>query len=140
MIHRCINMDAWHRLKYENVSSTKLPTLPPLTFLVEDFPTGFPRLACFLDSDDAFMLYRRFGSVYSRLLLRKQDEMRRIESTLQSMDKTDAEEGHGEYLMSHVLDDEREHIPTTWPESRAELMDKLERKALNYGIKHLPLQ
>lgn len=86
------------------------------------------------------MLYRRFGSVYARLLLRKQDEMRRIETTLQGMDKMDAEESHGEYLMSHCLDDDRDCKPSTWPESRGQLMDRLERKALDYGIKHLPLQ
>lgn len=85
------------------------------------------------------MVYRRFGSVYSRLLLRKQDEMSRIEATLQGMDKTDENDGHGNYLMSHSLDDDREDIPSAWPESRTKLMDKLEKKALDYGIKHLPL-
>lgn len=100
---------------------------------LEDFPIGFPRLACFLDSDDAFMLYRRFGSIYSRLILRKQDEMRRIEATLQAMDKTDEANNHGKYLKSHVVDDKRKNIPSAWPESRANLMDKLEKKALDYA-------
>lgn len=86
------------------------------------------------------MLYRRFGSIYSRLILRKQDEMRRIEATLQAMDKTDQASDHGMCLMSHAVDDERENIPSAWPESRANLMDKLEKKALDYGIEHLPNQ
>lgn len=86
------------------------------------------------------MLYRRFGSIYSRLILRKQDEMRRIEATLQAMDKTDQANNHGKYLMSHAVDDKRKNIPSAWPESRANLMDKLEKKALDYGIEHLPNQ
>lgn len=80
------------------------------------------------------MLYRRFGSVFSRLLLRKQDEMGRIEATLQGMDKTDEANEHVEYLMSHTLDRDRESTPNAWPESRTELMNKLEKKALDYGI------
>ena len=44
---------------------------------------------------------------------------------------------HGEYLMSHVLDEERESIPNAWPESRTTLMDRLEKKALDYGIEHI---
>ncbi|MCJ1265290.1 hypothetical protein MMC22_005165 [Lobaria immixta] len=79
------------------------------------------------------MLYRRFGSIYSRLILRKQDEMRRIEATLQAMDKTDEANNHGKYLQSHVVDDKRKNIPGAWPESRANLMDKLEKKALDYA-------
>lgn len=86
------------------------------------------------------MVYRRFGSVYSRLILRKQDEMSRIEATLQGMDKTDEADDHGEYLKSHTVDENRESTPTAWPESRTELMNKLEKKALDYGREHRPLQ
>lgn len=39
------------------------------------FRGGYLRLARFLDSDDAFMTYRRFGAAFSRVLLQKQDEM-----------------------------------------------------------------
>ena len=86
------------------------------------------------------MVYRRFGSIYARLILRKQDEMSRIEATLQGMDKTDEADGHEEYLMSHTVDENREGIPTAWPESRTDLMNKLEKKALDYGREHSPLQ
>ena len=33
-------------------------------------------LATFLDSDDCFMVYRRFGFLQSRRLLEKQEELR----------------------------------------------------------------
>ena len=102
--------------------------------LVQDYPTGFPKTSCFLDSDDAFMVYRRFGCVYSRLLLSKQDEMSRMEATLLAMDRTDEADGKGEYLMSRPLDVEREHIPETWEGlSRVELLGRMEGKALEYG-------
>lgn len=108
-----------------------------MLYLVQDFPQGFPKLACFLDSDDAFMVYRRFGCVFSRLLLRRQDEIRRIEATLQAMDKTDEAGGDGGYLMSHKEDDNRKSLPKLFGESRAQLMDGLERKVLEYGTKIL---
>ena len=79
------------------------------------------------------MVYRRFGIVYSRLLLHKQDEMSRMEALLNAMDKTDSDGGNGQYLMSRVLDDERECIPNTFPDSRMQLMERLEKKALEYG-------
>lgn len=66
--------------------------------------------------------------------------MRRIETTLQAMDRIDEAENQGKYLMSHALDDNREDIPKGCPESRTNLMDKLEKKALDYGIEQLPHQ
>lgn len=60
--------------------------------LVLSCPEGYPRLAAFLDSDENFMLYRRFGFLHARLLLYKQDELRRLEMELDNMDQTDARE------------------------------------------------
>lgn len=71
--------------------------------------------------------------MFSRLLLCKQDEIGRIEANLQAMDRTDRDEGNGQYLMSHKLDKDREQTPLFWPESRQQLMEKLEKKALDYG-------
>ena len=101
---------------------------------MEDFPRGFPKLACFLDSDDAFMVYRRFGSVFSRLLLNKQDEIRTLEAELEAMDKTDRVSGNGNYLMSRTLDVDREHLPDAFNgRSRPQLIEELEKKAMEYG-------
>lgn len=106
-----------------------------MSVIVQDFPRGFPRLACFLDSDDAFMVYRRFGLVFSRLILNKQDEIRDMEATLLAMDLTDQRTGNGEYLMSRTQDAEREKesVPSIWPETRPQLLERLEKKALEYG-------
>ena len=101
---------------------------------MEDYPRGFPKLARFLDSDDAFMVYRRFGTVFSRLLLYKQDEISRMEKTLRAMDKYDSKsnENH-QFLMSRVLDIERGEPPSSWPKSRVELIKDLEKSCLEYG-------
>ena len=103
---------------------------------VEDYPFGFPKLSYFLASDDAFMVYRRFGSVFSRLLLNKQDEISRMEDFLLRMDKTDRVQGNDKYLMSRVDDVKRTTIPDSWQgTSRTDLLTTLERKALEYGKK-----
>lgn len=80
------------------------------------------------------MVYRRFGSVYSRLLLSKQDEMTRMEATLLAMDRTDQVDNNGHYLMSRPLDVEREQIPEAWEgQSRVKLLERMEKVALEYG-------
>ena len=81
------------------------------------------------------MVYRRFGSVYSRLLLSKQDELGRMEATLLGMDRMDLADGKGKYLMSRPLDVQREGIPRAWRGvSRVELLGKMEKLALEYGM------
>ena len=56
-----------------------------------------------------------------------------MEGLLNGMDAMDAADGNEDYLKSHTLDAERESFPTAWPESRSQLLQKLERKALEYG-------
>ncbi|KAL8688865.1 MAG: hypothetical protein Q9218_005332 [Villophora microphyllina] len=106
---------------------------PTFVRKVEDYPKGFPQLSNFLDSDDAFMVYRRFGSVFSRLLLTKQDEIRRMESTLLAMDRTDQRNGDFEYLKTTVEDERRDTLPTGWPQGRRELLVNLEKKTMEYA-------
>ena len=103
--------------------------------IVQDFARGFPKLACFLNSDDAFMVYRRFGMVYSRLLLNKQDEICEMEALLLGMDRMDAAHGKDRFIMSRIKDAKRDKdsIPSCWPETRPELLERLEKKALEYG-------
>ena len=80
------------------------------------------------------MVYRRFGPVYSRLLLSKQDEMSRMEAMLLAWDKTDQAENNECYLMSRSDDVERSAIPEVWEgQSRVMLLEKMEKLALEYG-------
>ena len=97
------------------------------------------------------MVYRRFGLVFSRLLLNKQDEIREMEATLLAMDRTDQANGdrtdqaNGNrtdqansnyvYLMSRTEDVNRndESVPSLWSETRTQLLERLEKKTLEYG-------
>ena len=92
----------------------------------------------FLDSDDSFMVYRRFGTVYSRLILSKQDEMSRMEDLLLAMDRTDSTNNNGRYLRSRQFDVKRgDDLPAAWKgQSRVQLIEELETKALEYGKWH----
>ncbi|KAL8692312.1 MAG: hypothetical protein Q9224_003986 [Gallowayella concinna] len=122
-----------------NTESSTMESSPKEGFthsiIVENFPEGFPRVACFLDSDESFMLFKRFGIVFSRLLLNKQDEIRRMEAELQGMDRTD-ERFDGElYLNSRYEDTQRDSstIPSYWSQTRPQLLQKLETKILEYS-------
>lgn len=121
------------------VSLPEIQGVNQFTAPVQDYPRGFPQISRFLDSDDAFMVYRRFGTVYSRLLLSKQDEMSNMEDLLLAMDKTDRDNNNEQYLKSRQKDINRGNdIPSAWQgQSRIQLIEKLEKLALEYG-KHIP--
>ena len=88
---------------------------------MEECPEGYPRLGAFLDSDEGFSIYRRFGYVEARLLLEKQDEMRRLEQELKAMDERD------ENLKSKRL------VTRTFEPTR-DILQKLETTYHEYGI------
>jgi hypothetical protein len=115
--------------------TTLIPVITKAEILriVEDFPVGYPRLAAFADSDESFMLYRRFGYLHSRLLLHLQDELRELEDNLYDMDKRDEDDEEGRRcLQSRDLDVDRE--PAADRESRGALLQRIEQKALQYGM------
>jgi len=79
---------------------------------VESHPLGYPRVACYLDSDDAFIMYRRFGILHSRLLLQKQDEPRELECELFTSDKHDQKTEEGLLcLQSREKEEDRDEPP-----------------------------
>ena len=96
-----------------------------LTSKVESCPRGYPRLAAFLDSDENFMVYRRFGFIQSRLLLEKQDELRELEEKLDRLDKIEADAG--DWIP------ETRDLPERYLEPRKKLMDVLEKRFCAYG-------
>lgn len=83
---------------------------------------GYPHLAAFLDSDENFMLYRRFGFLQARLLLNKQDQLRALEEQLDEIDSEDDEE----HLKSRDMDDADET-------RRTKLLKKIEVKFKEYA-------
>jgi hypothetical protein len=74
---------------------------------LEECPRGYPRLAAFLDSDENFMIYRRFGFLHARVLLQKQDELRELEEDLDQLDKKDAKMNYDRFLACRQADEDR---------------------------------
>lgn len=92
---------------------------------MEACPDGYPNLAAFLDSDENFMTYRRFGYLQSRLLLEKQDEMRKLEAKLDKWDKNDAKAN------PHILTTRNLREVDAAP--RRALFDQMEQRFLEYS-------
>ncbi|TVY43735.1 hypothetical protein LOCC1_G005188 [Lachnellula occidentalis] len=92
---------------------------------IEDCPKGYPRLAAFLDIDENFMLYRRFGFLQARILLYKQDELRRLEHTLDRLDKVD-EVTRPDMLLSREKDDADDDF-------RMKLIHQIDEKFRDYA-------
>lgn len=88
-------------------------------------PRGFPRLAAFLDSDECFMIYRRFGFLQSRLILEKQDELRELEEQLDSLDKREEEKS-----IRHPM---TRDPPRDIMRPRKELLSTIEEKFCSYA-------
>ena len=90
--------------------------------IVQKFPRGYPHLAAFADSDESYMLYRRFGYLQSRILLDKQDELRCLEEQLDELDASEM------YLQADKL-----FRRGSLGEQRKALLDDIERKFCEYG-------
>ncbi|KAL8745305.1 MAG: hypothetical protein Q9190_002539, partial [Brigantiaea leucoxantha] len=99
---------------------------------VENHPVGYPRQAAFADSDECFMIYRRFGYIHSRLLLRRQDELRELEETLHDTDLRDNKDGTRQIFLRSRKRDERQN-DNSGRETRASLLDRIEEKTMRYG-------
>jgi hypothetical protein len=93
--------------------------------LVIDCPRGYPELAAFVQSNAAFMLYRRFGFLQARLLLNKQDQLRDLEQQLDDQDKKDANLNNG--VLMNREQDEAQNGP------RIQLLKDTERTFEEYG-------
>jgi hypothetical protein len=71
------------------------------------------------------MIFRRFGYIQARLILEKQDELRKLENGLDELDEEIGNE-HAGYLNTRDL---KPNLATT----RKTLMDKLEKTFCEYG-------
>ncbi|KAF2759506.1 hypothetical protein EJ05DRAFT_300449 [Pseudovirgaria hyperparasitica] len=79
------------------------PGPKPIINKLNEYPRGYPHLAAFLDSHENFMIYRRFGYLQARLILRKQDELRELEDELKDID-TEVAMNHKERLTTRMWD------------------------------------
>jgi hypothetical protein len=98
------------------------------SFIVDDHPQGYPQLAAFVNSDENFMICRKYGFLRSRVLLYRQDELRQMERDLLEADEEDAIECPLA-LQSRKTDEEREQDDF----SRKPLIERIDAKLKQYG-------
>lgn len=60
---------------------------------MNDHPDGWPQLAAFQNSDDTFLIFRRFGLTHCRQLMRLQLEITELEKRMRELDIKDSEMG-----------------------------------------------
>ena len=80
---------------------------------IDDYPLGYPKLATFLDSDEDFMVCRRFGFLHARVLLYRQG---RLERDLIELDEN-----------SRTREESTSHKSRDW------LLKTIEKKLSDYG-------
>ncbi|KAK8184414.1 hypothetical protein BC567DRAFT_260596 [Phyllosticta citribraziliensis] len=119
--------NAWHRFRratgFESPKKRKKSELD--MHCIDYHPQGYPMLAAMLNSDENFMMCRRYGFLHNRVLLYRQDELRALESKLLALDKMDIRDGNDRFLKSRESDDSRSDV-------RANLIREIDDKLREY--------
>lgn len=97
--------------------------------IVDDHPRGYPQLAAFVNSDDNFLIARKYGFLRSRVLLYRQDELSVLEKDLIALDDDDKEKREIA-LTSRKHDEQTDKDPIF---SRKVLIQKIDDKLKEYG-------
>jgi hypothetical protein len=97
---------------------------------VKESLPGYPKVATFLDSDENFMICRRFGYLHWRVLLDKQRELQYLEDSLSEMD-TDDHNAHNGCLQGadHVISALKDEPET----ERLRLMRDIRKALIEYS-------
>lgn len=95
---------------------------------------GYRLLGTFLDSDENFMIYRRFGYLHSRTLLKKQDELRKLEMELDDYDDEDLNgtEQQRRLLSCRDSDEAADRKESKGTRTRTQILDEIEEKLEKY--------
>ncbi|KAF2460690.1 hypothetical protein BDY21DRAFT_336129 [Lineolata rhizophorae] len=91
----------------EKEGSHSQDTMEPDSPRIDAHPMGYPRLASLMNSDENFLITRRYGWLHNRVMLYRQDELRMLENQLMKLDQED-EESDPRALKSRKRDDQRE--------------------------------
>jgi len=98
-------------------------------YTVDDHPRGYPQLAAFVNSDENFLIARKYGFLRSRVLLYRQDELSVLEKDLIALDDDDNEK-RAIALTSRKFDEQTDKDPVY---SRKVLIQKIDNKLKEYG-------
>ena len=94
--------------------------------IVEDYPRGYPRLAAFVNSDNDFAIFRRFGTLYTRNLLQLQIELTEGEQKLKDLDNAEAMNPETSWKL-------HSHLRSGYNDAKAALLDEMRSKLREYG-------
>jgi hypothetical protein len=117
---------------------SRLPKLPEQYELntrlepIEKYPRGWPQLAAFLNSEDNFAIFRRFGNVHCRLLVHLQAEIQILEHKLKELDESDASPSSPHRWRLQKADFGEEGDP-----GQRDIRRQLQEKILVYGMSYL---
>ncbi|KAK7548921.1 hypothetical protein BKA81DRAFT_368412 [Phyllosticta paracitricarpa] len=119
--------NVWHRFRRATgLDSAKRRKKSDLDMHCIDYhPEGYPMLAAMLNSDENFLMCRRYGFLHNRVLLYRQDELRELESRLLALDRMDFRDGNKRFLKSREADDSRSDV-------RANLIREIDDKLREY--------
>ena len=95
------------------------------SIVVEDYQPGTAQFAHFLNSNDSFCIFRKFGKEAARTLLRKEIELCKLATKLDDLNKSDAEGSLIWRLSTFEHDD-------TWDPVQHNLLNDIEVKLDTY--------
>lgn len=96
---------------------------------LEDCQNGYPYLAAFVDSDEDFMVYRRFGWMISRILLDKQNELQDLEEQLEESDEEASQKDPSLLSRGELAYDDDDEPPS----ERKKLLKKIQNAYSEYS-------
>ena len=82
------------------------------------------------------MIYRRFGYLHSRIILRKQDELRQLEDDLDRIDIYDIKDNTPQArsrLRSRAVDEAADSYEDPGTRTRTEILNEIDEKLRQYG-------
>ncbi|KAK8253766.1 hypothetical protein IWZ00DRAFT_502061 [Phyllosticta capitalensis] len=119
--------NAWHRFRRATGFDSPKKGHGQDPSCIDWHPQGYPMLAAMLNSDENFLLCRRYGFLHNRVLLYRQDELRELESQLHALDRQDDRDPENKRcLRSRMLDDATNGM------ERAKLIQLIDEKLKEY--------
>lgn len=94
---------------------------------MDDYIEGLPQLSAFINSDDTFANFRRFGLLSARILVQLQIDLTELEKKLHEIDAADAASPTMKFRLNGY-----ENF-NGWNTEQSELVSKIREKWCQYG-------
>lgn len=94
---------------------------------IDDHPMGYPRLGSFMNSDENFLICRRYSLLHTRVMLYRQAELAQLERELFELDQEDEQDGDRALKSVKFLESGEKG------EDRMDLVRRIDEKLKEYG-------